>query len=137
MEQDGWPWFSLLHHAKTWWEFRHLPNILFVHYNDLSADLEGETRRIARFLGIEHPASAYAEIAESCRFETVKKNPERITGNMDPFFQGGAQSFIYKGTNGRWKDVLSDDELALYREAMARTLEPACARWLEQGGAAR
>jgi len=34
---------------------RHLPNILFVHYNDLKADLEGEMRRIARFLEIEVP----------------------------------------------------------------------------------
>jgi aryl sulfotransferase len=49
-------------------------------------------------------------------------------------FEGGGDTFIYKGTNGRWKDVLDEDDLALYEQAMANTLPPDCARWLEQGG---
>jgi aryl sulfotransferase len=49
-------------------------------------------------------------------------------------FEGGGDAFIYKGTNGRWKDVLDEDDLALYEQAMAKTLPPDCARWLEQGG---
>ena len=136
-ESDGWPMFSMLHHARTYWDFRHLPNLLFAHYADLKADLEGEIRRIARFLGIEHDDQAFREIAEAVRFDTVKKNPERITGDMSLFFEGGAQSFIFKGTNGRWKDVLSEAELAQYRAAMEKNLEPACVRWLEQGGPVR
>jgi aryl sulfotransferase len=136
-ESDGWPWFSLLHHAQSYWNHRHLPNLFFVHYADLKADLEGEIRRIAGFLGIEHTDEAFRGIAEAVHFDTVKKNPERITGDMSPFFQGGAQSFIFKGTNGRWKDVLTEAELAQYRAAMERTLEPACARWMEQGGPVR
>ena len=136
-ETDGWPWFSLLHHIKTWWEYRHLPNLLFVHYADLKADLEAEVRRIAAFLGIAHTDEAFRAIAEAVSFESVKKNPEAIAGDMDMFFQGGAQAFIYKGTNGRWKDVLTDAELAQYREAMAKTLPPDCARWMERGGPIR
>lgn len=134
-ESDGWPWFSFLSHAKTYWEYRHLPNLLFVHYNDLKADLEGEIRRIAGFLGITHSDEAFHAIAEAVHFDAVKKNPERIVGDLSPFFAGGAQSFVHKGTNGRWKDVLTEAELAQYRAAMERTLEPACARWLEHGGA--
>ena len=49
-------------------------------------------------------------------------------------FAGGAQTFIHKGTNGRWRDVLTDTDLALYAQAMQRTLSADCARWLEQGG---
>jgi aryl sulfotransferase len=49
-------------------------------------------------------------------------------------WKGGGSTFIYKGTNGRWKDVLSTDELALYDQAMTKTLPPDCARWLEKGG---
>jgi len=134
-ENDGWPWFSLLHHAQSYWNHRELPNLHFVHYADLKADLEREIRRIAGFLGIEHTDEAFRGITEAVRFENVKKNPERIVGDMSPFFEGGAQTFLYKGTNGRWKDVLSEFELAQYRAAMERTLDPACARWLEKGGA--
>jgi aryl sulfotransferase len=53
------------------------------------------------------------------------------------FWKDGAGTFFYKGTNGRWKDVLSAEELALYDEAMRMTLPPDCAKWLEQGGPVR
>ena len=41
-----------MHHIQSWWNYRHLPNILFVHYNDLKENLTGEIRRIADFLAI-------------------------------------------------------------------------------------
>ena len=133
-ESDGYPYWSHLHHMKTWWEWRHLPNILFVHYADMLADLEGEVRRIANFLGIEHEEGAWAEIADACRFDNVKKNTDRITGDMSLGFKGGAQTFIHKGTNGRWKDVLTAGDLAKYQSAVERVLPPDCAQWLENGG---
>jgi aryl sulfotransferase len=34
-ESEGYPFWGNLHHTQTWWNFRHLENILFVHYNDL------------------------------------------------------------------------------------------------------
>lgn len=133
-ENDGYPMWSMLHHAQTWFDYRHLRNILFVHYNDLLADLEGEVRRVARFIGVERADDVYPQIADACRFDSVKKNAERITGDMSMGFEGGADRFIHKGTNGRWKDVLTDDDLELYRDAMARSLTPECARWLQDGG---
>jgi len=56
---------------------------------------------------------------------------------MDPLlraaFKGGSDAFIFKGTNGRWRDVLTSEDLALYEAAKKRVLTPDCARWLEQG----
>ena len=54
---------------------------------------------------------------------------------MSMMFKGGAQTFINKGTNGRWRELLNEADLALYEGTMARTLSPDCARWLEQGSA--
>lgn len=45
----------------------------------------------------------------------------------------GLATFIFKGTNGRWKDVLTENELAMYERAKARVLTSDCAAWLEQG----
>jgi aryl sulfotransferase len=135
-ESDGYPYWSLLHHAKTWWEFRHLPNIELLHYNDLRADLEGQMRAIAAYLEIDVAESLWPQVVHACKFETVKANPERVVDPMyDVLFERGGDTFIHKGTNGRWKDVLDEDEIALYHRAMARTLPSDCARWLEQGGA--
>ncbi len=132
-ESDGWPYWSLLHHAETWWRFRHLPNILCVHYADLLAELESQVARIASFLGMELPASAIERAAERSRFDSVKKNADRVVGDMSWGFEGGSQTFIHKGTNGRWKGVLDEEDLSLYRRAMGR-LPPDLAHWLENGG---
>ena len=78
---------------------------------------------------------AFAGIAEACRFETAKKNADRITGDMSETFRDGSQTFFHQGTNGRWRDVLTEEDLALYRQAMNR-LPPDLARWLENGGPA-
>jgi hypothetical protein len=48
----------------------------------------------------------------------------------------GAKTFFFQGTNGRWKDVLSAEELALYDGTAARVLTPECRAWLERGRAA-
>jgi aryl sulfotransferase len=44
---------SPIEHLDGWWPLRHEPFVLFVHYNDLSADLPGEMRRIADFLELD------------------------------------------------------------------------------------
>ncbi|MDA0339598.1 MAG: sulfotransferase domain-containing protein [Proteobacteria bacterium] len=132
-ETDGYPMWSHLSHAATWWEFRHLPNIKLIHYSDLLADLEGQMRDIADYLEIEVPEDRWPHVVDACTFATVKKDPEKVVGNMDFGFKGGAQTFINKGTNGRWKGVLDDDDLALYEAAKARAMPPDCSEWLENG----
>ena len=60
-------------------------------------------------------------------------------GADDPMaiaFEGGAARFFYKGDSGRWRGVLTDDDLALYDDAAA-TLDPALRGWLEGGRHAR
>ena len=37
-------------------------------------------------------------------------------------WKGGAQTFIHKGINGRWKDILSLEELKLYELACDKAL---------------
>jgi aryl sulfotransferase len=135
-QSEGYPHWGNLHHTKTWWEYRHLDNILFVHFNDLLADLSGEIRRIARFLEIDCSEQQFADVTHAVTFSTMKQNAAQLVPVAETLFKGGAQTFIFKGTNGRWKDILSPAELALYAEAVARVLGPDCAAWLEQGRAA-
>jgi aryl sulfotransferase len=132
-ECDGWPYWSHLHHAQTWWDRRQLPNILFVHYNDLLADLDGEVRRVASWLGIDVPEEKWPRIVDAATFDTMKRNADKIVPDAEMLWKGGGRTFINKGTNGRWRDVLTAEDLALYPKAVERTLSPDCARWLEAG----
>jgi aryl sulfotransferase len=132
-ESEGYPYWSNLRHVQTWWNYRHLPNILMVHYNDLLEDLEGEIRRVAAYLDIEISQETLVSTANQLSFSSMKRNAEQLLPGSDSVFKGGAQTFINKGTNGRWREVLTDDDLALYSAAAARELTPDCADWLENG----
>ena len=133
-ETEGYPFSSPLRHAQTWWDFRHLPNILFVHYNDLLADFQAEVQRIANFLEIRLSEDAWPTIIRNCTLDEMRAAAP--DGRLGEVFKGGAQTFFYKGTNHRWKEVLSADELALYESAASRIVTPDCRRWLENGRSA-
>lgn len=135
-ESEGYPYWGNLHHTKTWWPHRTHDNVLFVHFNDLLADLSGEIRHIARFLDIDCSDQAIAEVTHAVTFSTMKQNADQLLPRAENSWKGGAKTFIFKGANGRWKDVLSPEELELYIEAVARVLTPDCAAWLEQGRSA-
>jgi aryl sulfotransferase len=133
-ERDGWPFWSHLHHAQSFWAHRNQPNIHFVHYADLKADLEGEMRRLAQFLGVAVSESDWPLLAHKATFATMREEAIEAEDPTQPeFFSGGQARFFFKGTNGRWRDVLTTDELVEYDKAVARTLTPDCAAWLEHG----
>lgn len=132
-ESEGYPYWSNMAHAQSWWNYRGLPNILLVHYADLLADLEGEIRRIADFLQIAPPESAWPLIVGKSTFAAMRAEAEKIDERYAFGFKGGAKTFFNKGVNGRWRGVLRDDELALYDAAAERALTPDCRKWLENG----
>ena len=132
-ETEGYPHWSNLRHVQTWWNDRELTNILFVHYNDLLTDLSGEIRRIAVYLEIECAPDLLSAIAELVTFKSMKRDAEVLDPNAKDFFNGGANTFINKGTNGRWRDILTADDIAMYDKAVARELTGDCHLWLEKG----
>ncbi len=134
-ESDGYPYWSHFRHARSWWDYRHLPNILLVHYNDLLADLPGEIRRIATYLDIALPEATLAEIAKATTFGAMKKDADRNLPSIQEVWRDH-RNFFNKGVNGRWREVLDDDDLALYEQVVERTLTPALRVWLENGGRA-
>jgi aryl sulfotransferase len=98
--------------------------------------LESEIRRVATFLEIDAPQAAWPAILRNCSFAEMKaagKRQDEVSKEMSDVFQGGSQSFFNKGTNGRWREVLSEQELALYEKAATRELSPDCRHWLENG----
>jgi aryl sulfotransferase len=99
------------------------------------ADPEREIRRIAGFLEIDVPRDAWAGIVKAVSFEEMKRQGDLYTPGGGRFWKGGAETFLYKGTNGRWREILSDEEMTLYDAACERSITPECRAWLENGGA--
>ena len=133
LERDGAPFWSFWENTQTWWALRDQPNVKLVHFNRLKADLEGEMRAIAEFLDIELPADRWAAAVEHCTFDYMKAHAERYAPLGGMPWEGGADTFINQGTNGRWRDVLSAEESAAYERMALEKLGPACAHWLATG----
>ena len=121
-----------LRHLATWWDLRGEPNVLLVHYNDLQADLDGEMRRVAGFLDIDIPEALWPGVVERCTFERMREEADKV-GNFQRVFEGGAESFFFQGTKGRWRGVLTEGELQRYQDRVEELLSPEAAHWLEHG----
>jgi aryl sulfotransferase len=122
----------LFNFMSSYWELRNDANVLFVHYDDLSADLASESRRIADFLGIDVEARHWPGILERCSFNYMKQHSAEIAP-FDDLFVGGGDTFFFKGTNGRWRDTLTDDEVAAYSKRAAGLLPADALTWLDRG----
>ncbi len=116
------------------WKLRNLPNVQFMHFNDMKRDLPKSIREIADFLGIQPAAKTFQKIVEQCTFDYMKVHAETVTPLGGMLWQGGAQTFIHKGTNGRWKDALTSAESRAYEARAVKKLGEDCAVW--QAGAA-
>ncbi|MBP7002333.1 sulfotransferase domain-containing protein [Amaricoccus sp.] len=133
LDRDGHPFWPFWENVRTWWALRQLPNVMLVHFADMKADMPGQIRRIADFLEIEVSDESWPAILEHCSFDWMKANAAKAAPLGGAFWDGGAGTFINKGSNGRWRDVLTPAESAKYERLALENLGPDCARWLAGG----
>lgn len=133
LQFDGYPFWSFWENIRSWWAIRHLPNLMLLHFADLKADLPGQIRRIAAFLDIPIDEARFPTIVEQCSFAWMKANATKTVPLGGALWDGGAQTFVHQGVNGRWRDILTAEDCARYEARALAELGPDCARWLATG----
>lgn len=133
LERDGYPFSSFWDNVRSWWEIRDLPNLLLLHFEQLRADMPRQIRRIAEFLDIRIDPATWPEILEHCSFDYMKQHATRSVPLGGAFWDGGAQTFIHKGINGRWRGELTEADCDRYEATARRELGEAGAQWLATG----
>ena len=133
LEKDGFPLWSPWENIKTWWDIRDLPNLLLVHFDNMKKDLPGEIRRVADFLEIEVDEDKWDDIVHHCTFAYMKEHADTTAPLGGAMWNGGAKTFIHKGTKGRWRDMLTEEDSRRYEEMAYERLGDECARWLLTG----
>lgn len=133
LDGDGFPFWSFWENVSSWWAIRDLPNLMLLHYQDLKSDLPGQMRNIAAFLDIPIDEARFPTAVVHCGFEWMKANATRSTPLGGIMWDGGAETFIHKGTNGRWRDVLTAEDCRRYETTAREKLGAECAEWLETG----
>ena len=124
---------SFFDFENTYWRERQRSNLVMVHYGDMKADLVGEMRRISEFLQIDTPEALLVELANAAQFENMKAQGAVLLPAIGETFDGGHERFLNKGSNGRWKDILTADDLRRYAAVVQRKFSPALAGWVEHG----
>ena len=127
--QSDAPFWSCI---RSWWEVRQLPNILLLHFNNLKTDFGREARRVAEFLEIDVPEETWPDILAHCHINYMRELSKKFEV-LDVIFDGGGKKFINQGTNGRWKEILSQQEIDRCDEIAAIELGKECAQWLKTG----
>ncbi|GAB2809456.1 sulfotransferase domain-containing protein [Streptomyces daliensis] len=118
-ESDGWPYNSPTHHLSSWWAHRDRENVLFLHYEDMLADLDREMRRVSDFLGIPVDESIWPGLVKACLFSDMKSQKVGLFGaEMNQMLS--KFDFFHEGRNGQWHEVFAPEELTLFRAAEAR-----------------
>jgi aryl sulfotransferase len=126
-------WFD---HVASFWQHRGESNVLFVHYSDMQGDLDAQMHRVAEFLGIAVDEPIWPDLVARCSFQAMKQHSDEIA-DFDARFVGGADAFLYKGTNGRWRDVLTAEELAAFDRRANERLPTDAFAWTTHGDTAQ
>jgi aryl sulfotransferase len=133
LQRDGDPLWPFWSHVQSWWDVRHFPNVMLVHFLELKRDMAGAIRRIAQFLDIPIDESRWPLVLEHCTFDYMKRNADKLSPVLETAFVGGAQTFVNRGISGGWRGVLTDEDSRAYEVYASRNLAPDTARWLATG----
>jgi aryl sulfotransferase len=119
---------GLMWHLSDAWARRHEPNVMLVHYDDLSAGLEGQMRRIAGRLGMNVPEQAWPALAKAATFEAMRSHADTLIPSAGILKSNAA--FFRRGSSGAGREVLGDDELAAYPARAAQLAPRDMLAWL-------
>jgi aryl sulfotransferase len=133
LDKDGHPFWPFWENVASWWAIRDLPNFMLLHFADLKADMPAQIRGIASFLDIEIDETRWDPILEHCSFDCMKANAKQSVPLGGAYWDAGAQVFIHRGTNGRWRDTLPAEDSERYERTAREQLGEECAHWLKTG----
>lgn len=133
---DGFPTGSVFGAARAVWPWRRLPNIHLVHYRDLTRDLEGEARRLARFLGLNFDEGAWPALAAAAGLAAMRERAHETAPGAHLGDWSDNRAFFAQGRLDAWRSVLNPESQELYESLAPSRAPPTLLAWLEGGRAA-
>ncbi|QSQ22259.1 sulfotransferase domain-containing protein [Pyxidicoccus parkwayensis] len=110
---------SWYQYMREWMPHRSDSNVLWVRYEDMRKDLEGQARRIAAFLGIPVPEERMAAILEKCSFEYMRQHDHKFDFRT-AIYEESPGTFIRQGGKGGPKQPLRAEDVAELEKNLAK-----------------
>ena len=116
---------SWAEHVNGYWQIRDRPNVLFLTYEDMKADLPGAVRRIAQLMGVSLSAGEFDAVVRQSGFAHMKSIGHKFDpAGSGPPWASVQGSMIRRGERGGASEFLSNDEQrrvdAYWRAELAR-----------------
>jgi len=108
------------------------PDVLLVHYDDLSADLAGEMRRLASLLDIAVPDALWPSLIRAATFDQMRAQASYQAPDPAGVLKDPA-AFFRRGNSGAGREVLTNAEVERYLERVAELAAPDMLNWLHRG----
>jgi peroxiredoxin len=114
-------WFR---HVRGWWEHRHDPNVLFLFYEELAADLPGCLRSISAFCGLEIAPERWPGILERCTFAFMKRHESQFDPLTAMLYEQGFQPnrHLRQGQSGTGHERLSRRQARHFDKTFSKRL---------------
>jgi aryl sulfotransferase len=133
LEKDGYPYWEFFSNIKSWWDASQKnSNVLLVHYSDLLQNKERVIKDIALFLNFDVNNLNWEKILEHTSFSYMKEHADLFSPLNGNLWEGGGKTFINKGTNNRWRDILNEQDNLKYERLCLERLGLTCSRWLNR-----
>jgi aryl sulfotransferase len=122
---------GVMWHLADAWSRRHEENVLLVHYADLSADLDGEMRRIANRLGIEVSERRWPALVAAAGFAEMRRRAKQLAPDPAGILKD-RDAFFRQGGSGAGRKLLTEAEFAHYLDRVAGMAPPDLLAWLHR-----
>jgi aryl sulfotransferase len=106
-------------------------DVVFLHYDDLKADLEGQMRKLATHLDIEVDEDRWPRLVQAATFESMRSRADTTVGAGRELWIEPA-AFFRRGTSGQWRDLLDDADLARYAARVRALASDDLVEWLHR-----
>jgi hypothetical protein len=119
-------------HLQTFRDAADDLDIVWLHYDDLQTDLEGQMRALAAHLGIEIDEDRWPRLVEAATFESMRSRADTTVpgGGREQWIDPAA--FFRHGTSGQWRDLLDDADLTRYAARVRALASDDLIDWLHR-----
>jgi hypothetical protein len=122
---------GVMRHLSDAWARRWEPNLVLVHYHDLSTDLGGNMRDLAARLGIAIHESAWPSLVRAATFEQMRSRAEQLAPDTRGILKARSR-FFRRGVSGRGRCHLSEHEVSDYVMRANTMASAELLRWLHR-----
>lgn len=122
---------GVMWHLSDAWNRRSQPNVLLLHYAQLSADLDGQMHLIADRLGIFVPPDRWPDLVQAATFDRMRERSSQLIPGTTGVLKDPA-AFFRRGSSGAGREVLSNEEFAEYEDRASALAPPDLITWLHR-----